>query len=180
MRPWASRPLWSDLDALLQAVSARATNLHSSIHGPTHWHSVALAGLHLLGAGERADRPIAFLFALLHDAMRADDGEDPEHGPRAATLAVELRDQGLLEMADSRAERLERALSGHALGATSSDPTIALCWDADRLDIGRVGLAPDPVYFSTAKARALAASGLPLRWARTAPDWHELATRFGL
>jgi uncharacterized protein len=112
--------------------------------------------------------------------MRDDDGEDPEHGPRAATLAAELCERGLLEMPDSRAARLERALSGHTLGATSSDPTIALCWDADRLDIGRVGLAPDPSYFSTDSGRALARSGLPLRWAVGPPNWQRLTTRFEL
>lgn len=68
----------------------------------------------------------------------------------------------------------------HAFGETCSDPTIALCWDADRLDIGRVGIAPDPIYFSTETARALAASGRRLHWADGPPDWHELAVRFGL
>jgi uncharacterized protein len=110
----------------------------------------------------------------------SDDGYDAEHGPRAATLVAELREQGVLDIADRRAERLERALSGHTRGETSADPTVALCWDADRLDIGRVGFAPEPIYFSTGRGRALAASGLPLHWVRDSPNWHELASRFGL
>src|SRR5881397_1818359 len=49
------------------------------------------ASLYLLEAGETADRALVFLFALLHDAMRQDDGYDLGHGPRAAELLAELR-----------------------------------------------------------------------------------------
>jgi uncharacterized protein len=112
--------------------------------------------------------------------MRVDDGDDPRHGPRAATLAAELRGEGLLDLADSRAACLDRALHDHAFGETCSDPTIALCWDADGLDVGRVGIAPDPIYFSTETGRALAASGRRLHWADGPPDWYELVTRFGI
>jgi uncharacterized protein len=173
--------LWHDLDELLEAVYSSATKLGSAIHGPEHWHSVAVAALHLLKSGERADRPSAFLFALLHDARRINDGSDPEHGPRAAELLHELRERGLLlDMPERRAARLEHALRAHARGETSIDPTIALCWDADRLDIGRVGYALDPAFFSTATGRNLAAGAEPLRWAQGPPDWHELARRFGI
>jgi uncharacterized protein len=37
----------------------------------------------------------------------------------------------------------------------SEHPTIGTCWDADRLDLGRVGARPDPKYMSTeARKRA--------------------------
>ncbi len=176
----APATLWRDLDELLEAVYSSATKLGSAIHGPEHWHSVAVAALHLLAACERADRPSAFLFALLHDTRRINDGSDPEHGPRAAELLHELRERGLLDMPERRAARLEHALRAHARGETSIDPTIALCWDADRLDLGRVGYALDPAFFSTATGRTLAAGGEPLRWAQGPPDWHELARRFGI
>ncbi|MGI8729642.1 MAG: hypothetical protein ACR2LK_06555, partial [Solirubrobacteraceae bacterium] len=53
--------LCHDLDELLEAVYSSATKLGLAIHGPEHWHSVAVAALHLLKSGERADRPSAFL-----------------------------------------------------------------------------------------------------------------------
>jgi uncharacterized protein len=175
----ATKPLpWSSLDVLVDAVTERATNLGSRIHGPEHWHSVALASLHLLAAGEPADRPLVFLFAMLHDAMREDDGYDFGHGPRAAALADELRERGLLVLSDVRAARLHEALHDHTSGATSEDPTIGLCWDSDRLDLGRVGISPNPAFFSTGTARRLAAAALRLRWAAGAPDWQSLAARF--
>lgn len=172
--------LWHDLDELLEAVYSSATKLGSAIHGPEHWHSVAVAALHLLAAGEPADRPLVFVFALLHDARRLDDGADPEHGPRAAELLHRLRERGLLDMPDLRAAHLDEALRAHTRGEVSENPTIALCWDADRLDIGRVGYALDPAFFSTATGRNLAAGAEPLRWAQGPPDWHELARRFGI
>lgn len=171
---------WTDLDAVVAAVTARATNLGSQIHGPVHWHSVARASLYLLDAGERGDRPLVFLFALLHDAMREDDGYDYGHGPRAAELFDDLRDCGLLLMDRTRAACLHAALHDHAFGETSEDPTVGLCWDSDRLDLGRVGIAPNPAFLSTATAKRLASAGAPLRWARAAADWHTVAASFDL
>jgi uncharacterized protein len=31
--------------------------------------------------------------------------------------------------------------------------TVQTCWDADRLDLGRVGTTPDPRYLCTAAAK---------------------------
>jgi len=171
---------WADLDGVLDAVVARATNLGSRIHGPVHWHSVAVASLYLLEAGETADRALVFLFALLHDAMREDDGYDLGHGPRAAELLAELRQHRLLVMDEARGALLHTALRDHAFGHTSDDPTIGLCWDSDRLDLGRVGIVPDAAFFSTGAARRLAMAAQRLRWADEPPDWHVLAERFAL
>ena len=33
------------------------------------------------------------------------------------------------------------------------DATVLTCWDADRLDLGRVGIRPDPKYLCTPAAR---------------------------
>jgi uncharacterized protein len=42
-------------------------------------------------------------------------------------------------------------------GADRQDePTLAVCLDADRLDLGRVGIVPDPARLSTARARDIA------------------------
>jgi uncharacterized protein len=45
-----------------------------------------------------------------------------------------------------------------------TDPTLAVCLDADRLDLGRVGITPDPEYLSTPTAKSIA----------TRQAWHEL------
>ena len=39
-------------------------------------------------------------------------------------------------------------MTHHSDGAVDSDPTIQTCWDADRLDLGRVGIKPTAKYLS--------------------------------
>jgi uncharacterized protein len=36
----------------------------------------------------------------------------------------------------------------HSDGEVSTDKTIQTCWDADRLDLGRVGIFPSPKFLS--------------------------------
>jgi uncharacterized protein len=36
----------------------------------------------------------------------------------------------------------------HSGGEVSTNKTIQTCWDADRLDLGRVGIIPAPKYLS--------------------------------
>lgn len=59
-----------------------------SFHGPAHWRRVERNGLWLAGrtgAGVDADH----LFAILRETRRWDEGEDPDHGYRAAEYVQE-------------------------------------------------------------------------------------------
>ncbi len=120
-------------------------------HGIAHWARVLANGLRLAEeTGARIE--VVQLFAVLHDSRRIGEGEDPDHGPRAAEFARTLR--GLVfELADADFELLHRACAGHTHERTHPDVTIQTCWDADRLDLGRVGIAPDPGYLCTAAAK---------------------------
>jgi uncharacterized protein len=40
------------------------------------------------------------------------------------------------------------AIRHHSGGEVSTNPTIQSCWDADRLDLGRVGIIPSPKFLS--------------------------------
>jgi uncharacterized protein len=64
---------------------------------------------------------------------------------------------GLLPLEPAQLERLAAACDGHTDGFISDDPTVGACWDADRLDLPRVGIKPDARLLSTAAARAGAA-----------------------
>ena len=55
----------------------------------------------------------------------------------------------LFEIADSQMDLLCEALKLHNDGQVSEDPTIGTCWDADRMDLPRVGIVPDPKLMST-------------------------------
>ncbi len=48
---------------------------------------------------------------------------------------------------------LERAIDGHSDGGLHATPLVKVCWDADRLDLGRVDIMPDPVYLCTDTAK---------------------------
>ena len=54
----------------------------------------------------------------------------------------------------NRLDLLAAACDDHADGVVSAEPTIGACWDADRLDLPRVGIRPDPMLLSTDAARA--------------------------
>lgn len=130
------------------AVIERSTSWQSSVHGLVHWRRVAANGAELAAETPGADAGIIALFALFHDSMRDNDGHDPQHGRRGGALAREL--SGLR---GDRLELLVHACEYHADGLTSDDPTVGCCWDADRLDLPRVGIAPHASYLSTEAAK---------------------------
>lgn len=121
------------------------------IHGIAHWERVRTNGLRL-AEQTGADPEVIELFALLHDSKRLNDGRDPKHGARAAEFAASLRDS-LLTLPQEQFELLQFACEYHTDGLTEADITVQTCWDADRLDLGRVGIRPDPRYLCTPAAR---------------------------
>jgi uncharacterized protein len=123
----------------------------TGFHGITHWARVLDNGLRL--ADETgADRDVVQLFAIFHDSRRNNENFDPGHGPRAAEYAAGV--QGVLFHVHSAQFRLlRRACEGHTHEITHPDTTIQTCWDADRLDLGRVGITPDPMYLGTSAAK---------------------------
>ena len=140
---------------ILEAVLARSTSHSSSLHGLAHWERVCENGVALAGATDGADPEVVGLFALFHDSMRVNDGRDPDHGRRGSALARELA--GLLPLEQWQLEQLTTACDGHTDGFVSDDPTVGACWDADRLDLPRVGIQPTARLLSTVAARARAA-----------------------
>jgi uncharacterized protein len=156
-----------DAGRLVDAVLARSTGRDSSIHGESHWQRVAAAGLALLPETPDADPALVFLFALFHDSMRLNDHHDPLHGPRGAALARELRGEAF-DLEETEMDLLGFACEEHTNGGVGSDPTVGVCWDADRLNLWRVGRRPDPRWLSTEAAR----SAERIVWARDLQGAH--------
>ena len=128
---------------LLRAITSQFRLPQRSPHGPAHWMRVRRNGLELArhtGANTR----IIELFAVFHDSCRENDYRDPEHGPRGAVLAELCRDMDLFVCSDDELEILQAACYGHTHERDHPDETIATCWDADRLDLPRVGIIPAP------------------------------------
>ncbi|UCE30487.1 MAG: hypothetical protein JSW68_10500 [Burkholderiales bacterium] len=121
------------------------------IHGAAHWARVRLNGLVISTAnGARTD--VVELFALLHDSQRRHDGRDRDHGARAADFIAGLNGP-YFELDATGLDMLIYACRHHSDGMTEADVTIQTCWDADRLDLARVGIWPDPGRLCTEAAR---------------------------
>lgn len=147
--------------ALFRLLRAQFRLDWQGIHGVPHWARVRHNGL-LLANETGADHLVVELFALLHDCQRMDDEADPDHGRRAAEFAMTL--QGThFRLADDQLETLHVAIAQHSDGLLHADPTIQTCWDADRLDLGRVGIQPDPRYLSW---EAMAHTARAYAWSR--------------
>mgnify|MGYP001824606747 CR=1 FL=1 len=122
------------------------------IHGVSHWASVRVNGLKLAKLNG-ADPLIIEYFAFLHDSQRCNDHNDPKHGYRASEWISSLD----LPLSDIQLVKLKIACENH----TSADPsndltedvTILTCWDADRKDLTRLGIKPDPSRLYTKEAK---------------------------
>ena len=141
-----------DLDALLKYVHAHATSLSSRMHGETHWQRVTRTGLALTKQVSDCDLTVIFLFGLLHDTQRLKEGSDPQHGDRAAQF-VQRMNNTILLLSDEQLKLLTYACREHDMGKISNDPTIGICWDADRLNLWRVGRVPRQRFLSTESAK---------------------------
>jgi uncharacterized protein len=135
--------------ALLAEVRSGALLGDTALHGERHWQRVALAGSALCDHEPGADPLVVSLFALLHDACRFDDGYDPAHGPRAAALVGRLARKGVLCLKPDRLSLLRRACARHTHGFRSDNPTLGICWDADRMDLRRLHMEVDPKRISS-------------------------------
>jgi uncharacterized protein len=125
----------------------------SGIHGVSHLARVYENGLHL-AESTGANKKVVQLFAVFHDSRRCNESWDPEHGPRGAHLAESWRGK-YFELSDDEFDLLYTSCSLHTKAKTHVDKTIQTCFDADRLDLGRVGKMPDPKLLCTDAAKDL-------------------------
>lgn len=136
-----------NLKPVLQAILEDYALPLNGDHGVGHWARVLENGWKL-AEETGANVEVVSLFAVLHDSCRINEVTDPEHGPRAAEFAAELRGR-VFDLDDNEFRLLYRACEGHTHERTHPDVTIQTCWDSDRLDLGRVGITPHPSRLCT-------------------------------
>ena len=141
------------MNALISKVVNEAMLSNSSIHGIHHWQTVERNGVYLCQFNV-ADEEVVRLFALFHDSMRLNDDFDPEHGLRAAQYIERIVDQ--IPLKPKQIDTLRLACRTHTHGSKAPNETVGTCWDADRLDLGRVGIQPDAGYLTTEEAKRVA------------------------
>ena len=131
---------------------SRWTN--SQLHGISNWDRVYAYGKQLVTPG--VDPLVVALFAYLHDSCRTSDGYDTSHGPRAAEWIDSLRGSYLKSLSDEQTELLKEACRLHTTTHKTGNPTIDACFDADRLDLWRADITPDPEKMATTKGKKIA------------------------
>lgn len=123
----------------------------SPIHGERHWWETARVGTDLARTEAGADPFAVVLFALIHDCRRMNEHHDHGHGVRGANVLRKIFANTVLPVS------VELAITASELHDTAhverSDATVAVCLDADRLLLSRVGISPDPTMPSTVAAR---------------------------
>ena len=131
-------------------------------HGLSHWQRVERNGIILSTYNgkirEGINMKIVRFFAYLHDKCRLNDWADLEHGVRAAGMLPIIRDTILKDFTDEEVSLLDRACRYHTTELRTGNPTIDVCFDADRLDLGRVGIVPNPKRMATEQGAYYAAN----------------------
>ena len=131
-------------------------------HGLPHWQRVERNGILLsLENGklrEDINIKVVRFFAYLHDKCRLNDLADLEHGVRAADMLPTIRDTILKDFIDEEVALLEKACRYHTTEQRTGIPTVDVCFDADRLDLGRVGIVPNPKRMATEQGAYYAAN----------------------
>ncbi len=139
-------------EELLRSIIEGYTLPWDGVHGLRHWGRVLETG-RKLAESTGADLLVVNLFALFHDCRRANEEIDPGHGRRGGEFAGTLHNRGSLGLSSAQFSLLQYSCEHHTDGLVDADPTVQTCWDADRLDLGRVGITPEPRYLGTAAAK---------------------------
>jgi uncharacterized protein len=150
-----------DKQGMLTAIREQFKIDWHGIHGANHWARVLHHGM-AIGTERSADLLVVELFAFLHDSQRHNDDEDYQHGRRAAEYARSLNTV-YFELTATRMNALCKAIEHHSGGKVHDHATIQTCWDADRLDLGRVGIRPSAKFLSVEAVKHIEEA---YRWSR--------------
>jgi uncharacterized protein len=131
------------MEKIIEYIQSRALLFNSPIRGMRHWKSVEKIGMYLCERNN-ADRELVKMFAYIHDIGRVNEDEDFEHGKRSAEIAKEMVGNKIITgLNEDQLQKLYYACEHHSeADAKSDDITIQTCWDADRLDLWRLRIAP--------------------------------------
>lgn len=133
-----------DLDLVLPLAKVKFELDFKGVHGIEHWLNVTKMAQTIV-AVTGGDYVVATLFGIFHDCCRISDYEDVDHGLRAAEYVKTLN----LDITPDQNNSLIFAIRNHNLNVISNDPTVGACWDADRLELSRIGIYPQSKQLST-------------------------------
>ena len=161
-----------DKQGMIAAIREQFKISWHGIHGANHWARVLHHGI-TIGTERSADLLVIELFAFLHDSQRHSDGGDYYHGKRGAEYARSLNTV-YFELTAPRIDALCEAIEHHSGGKVHDHATIQTCWDADRLDLGRVSITPSPKFLSQEAVKHIDEAYRWSREHRNRADYREL------
>jgi uncharacterized protein len=123
------------------------------VNGPEHWQRV-WQNAQLLIPHTNANETVVELFCYLHDCCRIHNGHEPEHGHAAAKF-IEQHKKEFSFLSANEYQLLLTACDEHTHLNDPKNMTIATCWDANRLDLGRHGIHPKAQFLATQAAKSL-------------------------
>lgn len=143
---------------------------NSALHGVAHWTRVHRYGLLLADTLELSStQKIAIaLFGWTHDLARTNDGGGNQHSIDGADYVVDVTNTLFSNFPRDTLDIVRCAIYYHSDGMTAEEAlyqhslkdnltwsrddilnTLGCCWDADRLDLLRLGIAPQESKMST-------------------------------
>lgn len=127
-------------------------------HGIKHWERV-YKNTKILADHYKVESEVFELFSILHDSKRENEYRDEEHGLRASLFTKQLLDKGLIVLNIEDSNRLLFACKNHTIkdknNSLYKDLIVQICFDSDKLDLGRVGIHPDPKRMFTSYSKQL-------------------------
>jgi uncharacterized protein len=143
--------------------------MDSEIHGQRHWSHVRRLGLELGNLLNLTDEQLRCieLFALTHDLARTNDGKNTVHSDDGSYLFVDVAKEVFPLLDGEQRGLIQICIKHHSDGITAEEAylnqsfrhiawreddiinTVGCCWDADRLDLLRLGIEPNGKYMST-------------------------------
>ena len=151
------------------AISVFRLPLHG-VHGVLHWARVCRTGWNL-ARSTGADMDVVEVFALLHDVCRISEELCLQHGALSAEMIFGLGAEWNRFLSKKQVDQILFAVRYHTDGKFAPDSTVAACWDADRLDIGRVGEKVNPSFLFSDAAKEVLKNGNPRGTDSEVIDW---------
>lgn len=117
----------------------------TQIHGLDHLRNVGyLSGKFAAELGISLET--AIIGGFLHDCARSDDSDDAFHAEKSALLARKLIKKNYSNIDE---ELVYKTILFHSGGKTTDNHIQGCVWDADRLDLIRLGIQPKKELLST-------------------------------
>ena len=155
-----NEPELMSLDSLLY----KAAVDFNGVHGFAHWRAIYRNGIKLF---PEIDKTLLFYFSVFHDFFRNNDFSDKAHGKRALVALPLIKEN--LKMKGKDKSKIQEQLDILAFTFEHHDDnpeeynaienplkdntTVRILIDADRLDLGRVGITPLSEYLLTEQGK---------------------------